>query len=263
MVAPTLSTYQYQYKDTGILLNGNYDGANPGFVDIEKVAGLGMPDFDVTTDDFDGGHGGITYARFSKSRFIVLDGTLYSDPTQVDVFLDKLIANFTPDDTAYPFYFAGAGNGQRYVLAKAVAFKHDLETIRRIGAGRVQFQVIADDPIKRVDNAPLTMVAGTNHTVTNSGKISTNPTVTITNGFTNLVLTSNTQGKSITLTMTATAGQVVTVDFRRHLLLVDGVNMTANASGSWWDLAVGSNSVKYTVTSGTPTVSLASYSGWL
>lgn len=263
MVAPTLTTYQYQYKDTGILLNGNYNGAYPGFVDVTKIGGLGMPDFDVTTDDFDGGHGGITYARFSKSRFIVLDATIYSDPTQVDLFVDKLIDNFTPDDVEYPFYFAGAGNGQRYLMAKAIAFKHDIDTMRRIGSGACQIQLTADNPIKRVDNVALTMVATTNHTVTNSGKIATWPTVTITNGFVNLALTSNTQGKAITLAFTATAGQIVTVDFRRRLLLVDGANMTTNVTGTWWDLGVGANSVKYTVSSGAPVVSMASCSGWL
>ena len=61
MAAPTLQEYEYQYKDTGIKLNGSV--AVP-FVDITKVTGLGLATVSASTADVCGAPGGSVYCKF-------------------------------------------------------------------------------------------------------------------------------------------------------------------------------------------------------
>lgn len=58
MAAPTLTDYQYQYGDSGFLING---GASLPFIDVDKVTGLDTPSIEVKDIDYDSQHGGYVY----------------------------------------------------------------------------------------------------------------------------------------------------------------------------------------------------------
>lgn len=264
MAAPVLSDYRYQYKDTGLVLNGDWDASYPGFIDISKVSGLDLPDFEVASYDNDGQHGGTTFAKFAKQRTIVLEGTMFTNAASADIFFEKILANFLPDNTAWPFYYKPSGVAQRYLNAKAIACKSDLDTARRIGSAPIQIQLIAEDPVKRVDNANQVMTSGTNYALANTGTVDTYPIVTIVGAFTAITFTNNDTGKTLTITTTRIAGDVTVVDFKQRSVTINGVQNSAVASGTWWPLTVGGDSVKATVTGGPPTsITIATYSGWL
>lgn len=263
MVAPALSDYQYQFKDTGLLLNGNT--ALP-FFDVEKVTGLDLPDTDPNIDDSDGQHGGTVYVNYVKPRTVVVEGTLYASPATIESTVDSCIGNFIPDNTLAPFYFKHPGVSQRYVNAKAIAFKSDIDALRRIGTGAFQIQLVAADPRKYVDNADITMVAGTNYTPANAGNTNSYPIFTVTGAMTSVTFTNNSQGRSVVVTSTRVAGDITEVDFMTRSVKINGVqNSAVVTTANWWDIpAGGGQSIKYTVTGGPPTsVKVKTKQAWL
>lgn len=266
MAAPVLGEYEYQYKDSGFKINGSV--ALP-FIDVTKVTGLAdLPEYDAKIDDIDSQDGGLIYVRHSKHRIITVEGILYANPATVDTTVDDLVANFTPDNTDWPFYFKHPGIQQRYVNAKALGFKCDIETLRRVGAANLLVTLGAENPLKRIDNANVTLVTqGTNYNVTNSGKANTFPTFTITGGTMSVINLSNqSTGEILTLTRSFIGSDVTTVDMRRQIVYVNGVQNSSIASGTFWDINAGATiSTRFTYTgSAAPTsVVIASYSGWM
>lgn len=264
MAAPTLADYEYQYKDTGIKLNS---GSVLPFWDVNKVTGLDMPDIDSKIDDIDIQHGGIVYSRYVKPRIIVVEGTLYANPSTIETTLDSAIANFIPDDNDWPFYFKHPGVARRYVDCKPLAFKFDVETLRRTGACNFQIQLGAQDPLKKIDNADVTLAtASTNVTVTNSGNMPTWPVFTVNGPFSQIRFYNTTTGENINFIRNAVAGDVMVVDFKTRTVLVNGVQNSAIAvPPTWWDIDAGATvQIRFTLAGGPPTsVVLSTYSGWL
>lgn len=265
MAAPVLSDYHYQFKDTGIVLNGDWDAAYPGFVDVETIQGLDLPPFSVASYDNDAQHGGNTFVKFADQRTIIINGVVYTSAASADVFLDKLFSNFLPDNNIWPFYYKPAGLTQRYISVKSIGAKSDLTTARRIGSAPIQIQLIAEDPTKKIDNALLTMISATSYTVANNGTVDTYPIFTITGAFSTMTLRNSTTNQNLVITTTALVGDVTVVDFRKRSVTINGVQNSATASGPWWAIAPGGNStIRATATGATPTsIQAATYSGWL
>ena len=65
MAAPVLNMYEYQFKDSGVLLNG---GASLPFIDVLKVTGLDLPPIETGDIDYDSQDGGFVYARFVQAH---------------------------------------------------------------------------------------------------------------------------------------------------------------------------------------------------
>lgn len=262
MAVPVLNTYQYQYMETGVLLNGS---TSLPFIDVKKVSGLDMPEIDVISMEYDSQHGGYVESKYVGMRTIVIDGLLYASPETADVTIDALITNFIPDGSDYPFFFKGAGIAQRYILCKPVGFNHDVDSLRSYGACAVQFQLKAGDVRKYVDNADVTMVNNTNVNAPNLGNINSYPIFTITGAMTAISLTNNTTAKTLTLTTTRIAGDVVVVDFYNKSITINGVRNSSVATGTWWDIAKNSTpTIKYVVTGGPPTsVVVKTKQAWL
>lgn len=261
MATPTLQAYEYQYKDTGIKLNGSV--AVP-FVDITKVTGLDLATVSASTADVDGAHGGSVYAKFLSFRSIVLDGNIYTNAATTDVYCDSLTTNFMPDDINYPFYFRGAGIAQRYVMCKSTGIKFDIDNLRSYGKSPVQITLAASDPRKYVDNADIIMTANTNYNITNNGNMNTYPLFTITGAWSSITLTDVTQNKSVILTDSRVAGDITVVDFLKRSVTVNGIRKSSIVTtNNWWDFpAVSNDQIKFTVT-GTPTsVVVATKQAW-
>jgi len=262
MAAPVLADYTYQYSDTGILLNGS---VTLPFWDVQKVTGLDMATYDAKIDDYDGQHGGPVYARWAKPRTIIIEGTLYASPALVEVAIDAAITNFIPD-VVNPFYYKHPGVAQRYVSCLPISFASDTETMRRIGAGAFQIQLVGNDPRKYINNANQIMAAATNYTPSNPGNVATYPIFTIVGAFTAISLTNNTTTEVVTLTTTRIAGDVTIVDFNTRSVTINGIQSSSVVSaGAWWQIpAGGAQTVKYTVTGGPPTsVTMATKQAWL
>lgn len=257
--------YEYMYKSTGFPLGGDvqYPAA---FIDLQQVSGLDLAPFEPNVDDLDGQHGGSVYVKYSLPRTIIIDGALYTDPLTIETTIDRLITNYLPDDVNQPFYFKHPGVNLRYCLAKGTKFQCDTDTLRRIGSGSMQIQLICEDPRKYIDNADQVMVANTNYTPLNPGNVNTYPVYTIVGAFTTITLTNNTQAKSVVLTTTRIAGDITVVDFKTRTVTINGVQSSnVITTANWWDIpAGGGQTVKYTVTGGPPTsVTLSTKQGWM
>lgn len=264
MVAPTLSDYQYQFKDNGFLING---GNTLPFIDVHKVQGLGMAEFDVHIDDIDGQHGSSIYAKYAKGRIVVIDGVLYANPSTIQVTLDTLSDNFLPTDVEAPFYFKQPGVAQRFLNAKALACHYDEDTLRRIGACPIQIQVGAGYPAKLSEkDSAVALTAGVSFGTINNGKIATYPKFVVTGAYSSLRFTNNAASGPLNLIYTAIAGDVTVLDFLNRTVTINGNLNNSVASGTWWSFDPGVGvSISYSVISGaTPTsVTLTTYNGWL
>lgn len=261
MAAPALSDYQYQFKDSGILLNGDV----LPFFDVTKVSGLDLPDTDPNIDDVDGQHGGTVYVNYVKPRTIVVEGTLYADPDTIESTIDACISNFIPDNSQAPFYFKHPGVSQRYINAKAIAFKSDTDSLRRIGQGAFQIQLVAGDPRKYVNNADIVMAENTNYIPPNAGNTNSYPVFTITGAMTAISLINNALGRTVRLDTVRSAGDITIVDFATRSVTINGVqNSAVVTTANWWDIpAGGGQSIKFSVNGGPPTVKATTRQAWL
>lgn len=261
MVAPTLLDYEYQYKDTGVKLNSS---VSLPFVDVLSITGLDMAPVNVAESDLDGVHGGVFFAKFAGTRTVVFDVDIYSTSATADTYCESLISNFAPDDVDYPLYFKSAGIARRYLMAKSLGVKYNIDRLRAYGKTKGQIILGCSDPRKYSDNADVVMTAGTNYNVTNAGNINSFPTVTIVGAWTVINIINNTQVKTLTLTDTRSAGDVTVIDFRNRNVTVNGIRKSSIVTANnWFDIPAGStNSLKFTVT-GTPTsVTLATKNAW-
>lgn len=257
MAAPSLADYTYQYKDTGILLNGT---ASPIW-DVEKIKGLvDFPGLTPYTSDYDGAHGGAIYVAYFDTRTIVIDGTMYaSSPSGVDTANEAMKATLIPDGIDYPFYFKHPGITQRYVMATVLDYKADVDTGRRIGMMPYQIQLGCDDPLFYIDNSNQAMALNTNVTVSNTGNVESFPIITVTGIFTTLNVFGPNGNNMVFSVSTSAAGDVVTFDSGNRQLKKNGVDVTSTySSGTWPSAPKGNSTWRVTVGTGTPTVSIAS-----
>lgn len=263
MAAPTLSDYEYQFKDTGFKLNGS--SALP-FIDVMKVTGLDLPVIDANIDDIDGQHGSSIYAKYTRERTIVVEGTLYANASTIETTIDTLITNFIPDGLDYPFYFKHPGATQRYVMAQPVAFKCDVETLRRTGSALIQIQLIASDPRKYVDNSNQLMGNNVNYTPANAGNVNSYAIFTVVGAYATITFHNNTLSRTVVITYAAVGGDITVLDMKKRLVTVNGINRSSSITTAlWWDIpAGGGHSVKYTATGSVPTsVTMATKQAWL
>ena len=96
MVAPTLNNYEYQFKDTGVLLN--QANVSVPFWDVESIGGLAdLPELGIDILDLDGKNGSFVYSRFFKHRVLDINGTLYGSVSDFDTPVETMKASLLPD----------------------------------------------------------------------------------------------------------------------------------------------------------------------
>lgn len=142
MAIPTLLPEQFQYTETGVLLNA--DVAVP-FADITKISGLDSADIRQSVHDREGMDGGYVDALYEQQRTVIIEGTLYTDNRSMETFLDQLKANFAPSALPQPL-FIGTDAQLRVVYGKSLGIKYDKESLRRIGSCDYQIQIVCEDP---------------------------------------------------------------------------------------------------------------------
>lgn len=262
MAIPALGTYEYQFKDNGVRLNGDVS-YNEGWVDIQKITGLDMPPVIAHEGDLDGMHGGFIDADFVGMRTIVLEGTVYAPVDKVDDFLDDIVGNFLPSREEFPFYVRQTSR-QVYMMCKSLGVRFDVDNLRGSGRSSIQIQLICPNPIKRYDNLDVSLTAGDGYKlVPNIGNVATYNTITIPGPFTEVRLQRYTFG-FLTLLANVAAGSTAVINMRNRSVRIDGVQQSGSISGDWWVLPPdGANIRMERSVGGTPTAILTSYSGWL
>lgn len=268
MAAPTLNDYEYQYKDAGTLLN-QANVAIP-FWDVTKVTGLvDFPTLDVKEMDIDGKHGSSVYAKYFGSRTVIIEGTLYASGSDFDTPVETMRTAAIPDGNDYPFYFKHPNKTQRYVLAKATAFKCDVDTGRRIGQSAFQLQLTAGDPRHFIDGTVVNWTTATNFTMTNNGNTSVAPVISITASSTttaNITIQDITSSGQISFSTAVTSGQVLQVDVENKTITVAGVlrpaAVTLTGATDWPSVAAGATET-WKVTSNIGNGTATNKSAWL
>jgi hypothetical protein len=143
--------YTYQFGDEGWPLN---DERPIPFVDVQSITGMDMPPMRVTERTRPGADGGYVDAEFTELRTVVIDATVYAEPTRVEVFMDALKENFAPSKYDQPFYIRNT-EFERVLYCKCVGFKYDLTQVTRLGIVPIQIQLKAADPAFYGDQVSL------------------------------------------------------------------------------------------------------------
>ena len=266
MVAPVLLDYEFQFKDTGVLLNG--PSVLP-FWDVTNITGLvDFPELDTKVIDVDGRHGAFVASRFFSNRVIVFDGTFYADPANVDTAVQTLRSSVLPESSGSPLYFKMSGLAQRYVTAKSIGFKCDVSTARRYGSGSFQLQFSADDPRHYIDGAPVAWTSNVNFNLNNTGNTVHGPTVTITANATttaSIVITNNTLSETITLSFAVTNGDVLVINTDTLSVRKNNVYIPVlfNLTGSAWPTASPGVTESWKVVSNVGNGTITNKSSWL
>lgn len=274
---PLTDVFQYRYTDTGVLLNADPPG---DFVDINRVAGLDNAPYRETYRDREGGNGGFVDAEFEKTRSISLEGTVYSTPSEIALFLDQLKENYAPGNTPQPFYFSPGGVGERLVFAKALGVKYDWTTALRTGTTPVKFELAAEDP--RIYDAPLQTVivplgtaittgfgfslgfpfgfggttgAGDGANAFNAGSRETPAILTITGDVAvDPLIVNDSCGCSLQFGISLAATDILTIDLANKTVVLNGVANRRNAliDPQWFMLMKGDNFLRYRAASAGP-----------
>lgn len=136
--------FTFQLGDAGVTLNT--DANSMPFVDITEVNGLDNAPYRTTERDHEGVDGSWIDAEYEKGRPVTLEGTVYTDGTTMESFLDSLKSNYAPSRSLIPFYFKAPGVQERVLFVKPLGCRYDWTTLRRLGYGAIQFQMFAEDP---------------------------------------------------------------------------------------------------------------------
>jgi len=258
MSVPTLLAEQYQFQDTGVLLNGT--SAVP-FVDLTAVSGLDSAPVREAVQSREGQHGGWVDATYQDPRTVTLEGTVYASPTALDTYLDSLKANFAPTATDQPLYIGTDITSVRMVNGRSLGFSYKKDSKRRVGSADFQVQIVCRDP--RIYATTVTSLAA-NGTLTLGGNRDTVGTITLAGPLTNPTVTLN--GTTFTFAATSlTAGHSIVIDLDYKTVIQDGTTnvrsaMTMNAA--WPVLNAGANTYSFTTGGGAGTVTVAARSAW-
>ena len=282
-MAPSLNNYEFQFGDSGTVLNT--DDLGLPFLDVQKVSGLDSAPLRTSTDEHQGTDGTYIDTPFLSSRTIVLEGNLFADQNDPDTMLDDLKADFT-SDSVRPFYYQLPGQRLRFVNCQGGGIQYDLDGGRRIGLTPVQLTLLAEDPYiydyppqQSQVSVPTISIVGTSFnmafnvgfggalpnngaTVTNSGSHTAYPIITITGPTTNPVISDSYSGITMSLATTLAAGDVLVIDCRKKSIVLNGTvsRRTAMSGLKWLTVPPGiSDTIFFTADSGTGSATVTLY----
>lgn len=269
--------YGFQYKASGILLNGNNNVPTIGnpIYDIYSVEGLDMTPQQVSTKNYEGRDGGYVEARFFKIRTVVLRGTVIAHKDDsMESILDAMKYNFRPLVKEDNLFFKAPGIGERRLLCKPTAFTYVWDQSRRFNSCTFQLIFQAQDPITYGTTRKFyTPAVGSIVAVNNSGNAPTPLYTTITGACVSPWINNHSTSPVTSLKLsnyTQPAGDRLFVDNQLHTansqVIATGVftnRRTTVVNESWWYVPPGNSNISVTVTSGTPTIIFEFDEGWL
>lgn len=264
MVAPTLTVEQYQYDDTGILLNGT--SAVP-FVDLSRIDGLDSAPFKQITSSRDGMDGGFVTVENEDVRTVTLEGTIYASPTNLETYLDSLKANFAPTSVEKPLYFKtdNSSNSDRLVFGKSLGLRATKDERRRLGIVDMQVQIECEDP--RIYGVPVITSTWTRATSTGSVTLAGNKaspaTLTVAGVIVNPTIVH--AGVTFAFALTMISTDVLVIDLESRTAVLNGNTNVRNVmtlTGNWYYLGVGLNNFTFTGTGSTATITVTTRSAF-
>jgi hypothetical protein len=272
---PTLNVEEYQFRDDGILLNGD-DLALP-FVDVTRVEGLDTAPYRTQTKDQEGTDGGFVDAQFETLRTVVLDLDIYADPNALDTYLDDLKENFEPNEDYQPLYWRG-DNGDRVVFGKSQGLKYSKTKQRSWGMQPATITILCGDPRiyspEIVSSGPIILgtsaVGGRGYpkgfpfgyggvatqgagSITPGGNRSTPGWYVLTGPITNPIIINDTLGLQWTFTIALATGEELWINPKNLTVRLGefGPSRRTNMKGPWWYLLKGENSFRLQGSGGT------------
>jgi phage-related protein len=282
-MAPSLNDYEFQFGDTGVVLNT--DDMGMPFIDLQSVSGLDTAPLRSSTDEHQGMDGAYVDSPFVSARTIVLTGNLYTDPDDTDTLLDQLRADYTQDDVR-PFYFQLPGRPTRFINCQGGGFRYDIDGGRRAGLTAIQATLVAEDPYiydatptSSTVAVPTLSILGTSFnmafnmgfggplpnfgaTVTNNGNHTAYPIITITGPVTNPVLVDSNSGTTMALNISLSAGDTLVIDTRLKSIVLNNYvsRRTAMAGRTWISVPPGiSDTISFTADNGTGSCTVQLY----
>jgi hypothetical protein len=275
MVAPILTVEQYQFDDTGVLLNGN---PPVPFIDVMSVEGLDSVPRRVNAHDREGLHGGYTDAEFESQRLVVIEAKLYAPVTAMETVLDSLKANYAPHKTPKPFYFQTdhATAPARLVFGKSLGLKYPKDAQRRLGIADLQMQIQCEDP-RIYSVAPVTSqftrtTGSGNITLSGNRESPAILTITTPSGVTITNPSINFAGNTILLTTVIPASSTLVIDLEKRTVIlttgstVTNLRNTLSFSAGGWALLQPGVTTNFTFggtpSSNTTTLNITARSAW-
>lgn len=262
MAVPTLNLEEYQFGDTGVLLNGT---STLPFCDLNSIEGLDNAPFVTYSSEQDGRDGGYVEAQFESTRTVTLGGIIYATPSSMETYLDSLKYNFRPLNVNTPLYF-NHGTGQtRCVFGKSFGLNYRKDVMRRLGKAEFQIQIGCEDP--RIYDSTVTTataaVAG-NATVTLIGNRPAPAVFRLNGPLTNPVITFS--GITMSFNVTLTGGQYIDIDLiTKTCLRETGVsvrNLLTFGGGTWYLLNSTASTISLAASAGTGNLRITTRSAW-
>jgi hypothetical protein len=293
VAVPTLSDFQVQYGDDGVLMNTDPDNVNP-FIDIEEVSGLDSAEYRTSSKDTEGWDGSVVEAEFESKRTITITGVIYSPSyTLTAPYIDLLKANFAVSKTYKPLYFKEPGVASRRSMAKCTSgFRCNWNSLRRIGRANFSVTLVAGDTI--IYGVTETLWSG-NFTTTNIpgftfpfafnfdfGAVSGASTglfsashsgnrpapfvarFTTPSTATNPGLLHEGLGRGVQTSLSLVSGDVLEIDFNKRQVLYNGSPRRGSVTREGWFLLQSgiANPLRLLMNSGSLAVTLSVYDAW-
>jgi hypothetical protein len=287
---PTLNVEEYQFSDTGVVLNG--DSNSLPFTDVTSVEGLDMAPFRTQQHDREGVDGGYVDAEFETIRTITIEGQVYAAVSSTEDYLDRLKANFAPTRTPQPFYFQ-TDKGQRVVYGKSAGFSYPKDQNRRLGIFNFQVQILCEDP-RIYDPNPITTttqlqatptvgrsfsksypfaygaaVGNSSSQIVMGGNRPTPALLQINGPVVNPTIVNNDTGTTMKFNISLANGEYLLINLGNRSVLKNGTTparSTMTLIGTWYMLQPGPNNFTFGGTQSPPTpvatLTITAYSAW-
>jgi hypothetical protein len=268
------SDYTFRLGATGVVLNTD---VSVPFVDITKVTGLASASYRETERDHEGQDGGFMDAEFEKGRHISLEGTVYANPSIMEIYLDSLKANFAPVSDPVPFYLLSPGVSTRIVFVKSLGVRYDWDSARRTGSADIVFVMFAEDPRQYSEalvqtEIDLQLDADTGFgfpfgfplsfgssvmpsvtTVTNSGNRPTPPVHVMPGPVTDPRVVKIDTNEVLAFNIIVAAGQTLRANTINRTVMLDNANRYDTlVRDDWFSLDPGGNDIAYRAESSSP-----------
>lgn len=250
---------------------------------LKQVSGLELPKIRTSTGNYASKDGGWVGAQYFSSRDISIQGVIFSSSNAALAAARSALQNALINKSGPVTITDDAGNV--YNLTANVL---DVTMMYgpKLWSAPFKIELLAPDPIlylqgsdQTIDltpldpggfdwpiNWPIVYAGGSSPTsVVNPGAVNIYPTITLNGVMNNPVLTNQSSGLFVGLSIVTGASDKVVIDSKQHTITLNGANIYGDlTSGStFWALAPGSNSITLATsnTNDTVTGSLAYQAG--
>lgn len=290
--------------DIGVTLDGWTAGTHQA--DVGDTAGVewwivedgldgwaNSPDVRLTGTDRVQDHGQFDGPSFFATRVVTIKGVAICPDKATAVQAQRIVASLATWDPSQLYLLQVTEPGTTPSTLRTWV---RLNTATKVGgftgtAFEWQMQVKAPDPRRYDDTAtvltlypptgatggvtlpaavPWTLstagVSTSSATAVNAGTVATRPVVVLNGPLVDPQIANVTAGKSLALTITLASDDVLTLDFDRRTVLLNGSasrSSVLTSSAAWWELAPGGNDLAFTAGGGAGSATVTYRSAWL